>query len=220
MTLRNPYYLCLITISNTMFDTSLLCELKKGNRDAFNNMFRYYYPRVMAYVVAIVEEEVAEDIVQDVFMYVWENREKLYPGAGFHSYLFQSAYTRCLDYFKKQHTIGKYNRYQEGSLLEEYSNLLKDETSVMEELYSKDFYKHLYELLGHLPVQRREAFILTYIRGMKAKEVAEMTGMPQRTIESHIYLTIKYLKEHMSKKDFYLLSVLVLSGKMYWKNFS
>jgi RNA polymerase sigma-70 factor, ECF subfamily len=203
-----------------MFDISLLYEIQKGNRDAFNNMFRHYYPKVMAYVVAIVQEEVAEDIVQDVFLYVWENREKLYAGAGFHSYLFQSAYTRCLDYFKKQHVIEKYAQYKESCLLDEYSNILKDETSVIEELYLKDFYNHLYDLLGQLPVQRREAFILTYIKGMKAKEVAELTGMPQRTVESHIYLTIKFLKEHMSKKDFYLLSVLVLSGKMYWGGFS
>ena len=84
-----------------MFDISLLYELKKGNREAFNGVFRYYYPRIMAYTASMVEQKAAEDIVQDVFLYVWENREKLYVSDGFHSYLFQSAYTRCLDYFTK-----------------------------------------------------------------------------------------------------------------------
>lgn len=50
-----------------MFDVSLLYELKKGNREAFNGVFRYYYPRVMAYVASMVEEKVAEDIVQDMY---------------------------------------------------------------------------------------------------------------------------------------------------------
>ncbi|MCB6307851.1 RNA polymerase sigma factor, partial [Parabacteroides merdae] len=59
-----------------MFDISLLYKLKKGNREAFNSVFRYYYPRIMAYVASIVEQKAAEDIVQDVFLYVWENREK------------------------------------------------------------------------------------------------------------------------------------------------
>ena len=74
-----------------MFDISLLYELKKGNREAFNGVFRYYYPRIMAYTASMVEQKAAEDIVQDVFLYVWENREKLYVSDGFHSYLFQSV---------------------------------------------------------------------------------------------------------------------------------
>ena len=50
-----------------MFDISLLYELKKGNREAFNGVFRYYYPRIMAYTASMVEQKAAEDIVQDVF---------------------------------------------------------------------------------------------------------------------------------------------------------
>ena len=68
-----------------MCDISLLYELMKGNREAFNGVFRYYYPRIMAYTASMVEQKAAEDIVQDVFLYVWENREKLYVCDGFHS---------------------------------------------------------------------------------------------------------------------------------------
>lgn len=147
-----------------MFDISLLYELKKGNREAFNGVFRYYYPRIMAYTASMVEQKAAEDIVQDVFLYVWENREKLYVSDGFHSYLFQSAYTRCLDYFKKNLSIEKYHSHTYEKYLEDYQNLLKGDDSVIEELSVKDFYRHLYELLEHLPAQRREVFILTYIK--------------------------------------------------------
>ena len=171
-----------------MFDISLLYELKKGNREAFNGVFRYYYPRIMAYTASMVEQKAAEDIVQDVFLYVWENREKLYVSDGFHSYLFQSAYTRCLDYFKKNLSIEKYHSHTYEKYLEDYQNLLKGDDSVIEELSVKDFYRHLYELLEHLPAQRREVFILTYIKGLTAKEVAEQTQMPQRTVESHFCL--------------------------------
>ena len=184
-----------------MFDISLLYELKKGNREAFNGIFRYYYPRIMAYTASMVEQKAAEDIVQDVFLYVWENREKLYVSDGFHSYLFQSAYTRCLDYFKKNLSIEKYHSHTYEKYLEDYQNLLKGDDSVIEELSVKDFYRHLYELLEHLPAQRREVFILTYIKGLTAKEVAEQTQMPQRTVESHLYLALRFLKGHMSRND-------------------
>lgn len=90
----------------------------------------------------------------------------------------------------------------------------------MEDLYSKDFYKRLYDLLDQLPAQRRKVFILTYINGMKTKDVATQTQIPQRTVESHIYLTLKYLKGKMSKKDFYLLYILLLTEGMILKNIS
>ena len=194
-----------------MFDISLLYELKKGNREAFNGVFRYYYPRIMAYTASMVEQKAAEDIVQDVFLYVWENREKLYVSDGFHSYLFQSAYTRCLDYFKKNLSIEKYHSHTYEKYLEDYQNLLKGDDSVIEELSVKDFYRHLYELLEHL----REVFILTYIKGLTAKEVAEQTQMPQRTVESHLYLALRFLKGHMSRNDYYMLCAVFLSHGTY-----
>ena len=149
------------------------------------------------------------------FLYVWENREKLYVSDGFHSYLFQSAYTRCLDYFKKNLSIEKYHSHTYEKYLEDYQNLLKGDDSVIEELSVKDFYRHLYELLEHLPAQRREVFILTYIKGLTAKEVAEQTQMPQRTVESHLYLALRFLKGHMSRNDYYMLCAVFLSHGTY-----
>jgi len=96
----------------------------------------------------------------------------------------------------------------ESAYLEEYNALLRSDASVLEEIYSKDFYEQLHNLLEKLPTQRREVFILTYIEGLKAKEVSERLQIPQRTVESHIYLAIKYLRAHLSKNDFYILSLL------------
>jgi RNA polymerase sigma-70 factor (ECF subfamily) len=177
----------------------------KDSHESFIKLFHYYYPRVIAYVSSIVEDNVAEDITQDVFLYVWENQKKLSLEEGFHSYLFQTAYTRCLDYFRKTHTIRKYNQQAFLEYIEEYRLLLDDDCKTIKSLYVKDFYEHLDSLLNEISSERREVFIMTYFKGMKAKEIAETLGMPQRTVESHIYLTVKYLKSHMSKNDFLLL---------------
>ena len=179
-------------------------------------LFKRFYKPLRAYAFRFVnDKDLSEDIVQDVFLYVWENREKLYVSDGFHSYLFQSAYTRCLDYFKKNLSIEKYHSHTYEKYLEDYQNLLKGDDSVIEELSVKDFYRHLYELLEHLPAQRREVFILTYIKGLTAKEVAEQTQMPQRTVESHLYLALRFLKGHMSRNDYYMLCAVFLSHGTY-----
>lgn len=188
-------------------DDTLLIDLKHNDRNAFNHLFGYYYPRLMAYVSAMMDEAVAEDITQDVFLYVWENRHKLYIGNGFHSYLFQSAYTRCLDYIRRNKYSEKYRITYFQDYLDEYASLLQ-ENHILEELYTGDFYCRLYQLLDKIPPQRREVFLLAYIHGKKAKEIAESLNMSQRTVESHIYLTIKYLKKRMSKEEFYALILL------------
>ena len=100
-----------------------------------------------------------------------------------------------------------FNTYEQ--YLEDYQNLLKSDNLVIEELSVKEFYRHLYELLEHLPAQRREVFILAYIKGLTTKEVAEQTRIPQRTVENHLYLVLRFLKGHMAKEDYYLLTLLV-----------
>lgn len=184
-------------------------DIRKGNREAFNEFFCFYYPRLLAYTSSIVEEKIAEDITQDVFLYIWENRKRLTLGSGFHSYLFQAAYTRCLDYFKKTQSSEKYNSYVMLEHARLYGEFMNEKNTVLEELYNKDFYKQLYTLLEQVPTQRREVFILAYIQGMKSKEIAELLELPQRTVESHLYLTLKYLKEKMTAKDFLLFCQII-----------
>ncbi|MDD4514478.1 RNA polymerase sigma-70 factor [Massilibacteroides sp.] len=200
---------------SSFLEKRILEDLRKGNRDAFNEFFCFFYPRLLAYTSSIVESKVAEDITQDVFLYVWENRKKLKITNGFYSYLFQAAYTRCLDYLKKNQSVEKYNSHATIEHARLYGNLISGENSVLEELYSKDFYKLLYSLLEQIPEQRREVFILAYIHGMKTKEISELLKIPQRTVESHIYLTIKHLKDKMKPKDFlFICQILAISSEL------
>lgn len=189
---------------DTIRVNKIIDDLRDGNREAFNEFFCFYYPRLLSYTTSIVEEEIAEDITQDVFLYIWENRKRLVPGKGFHSYLFQAAYTKCLDYLKRTQSSDKYNAHVMLEHARLYGELINEKNTVLEELYSKDFYKQLYTLLEQIPPQRREVFILAYIQGMKTKEIAELLELPQRTVESHIYLTLKYLKGKMTTKDFFI----------------
>lgn len=186
-------------------EKNILSELKKNNPESFNKLFRYYYPRIIAYVSSMVEDKIAEDITQDVFLYVWENRTKFSFENGFHSYLFQTAYSRCLDYFRKSKTTEKYNQQTSNEYIDQFRLLLDDDCRVLKSLYAKDFYERLHLLLNEIPPERREVFIMTYFKGMKAKEIAETLAIPQRTVESHVYLTIKYLKSRMTKNEFFLL---------------
>lgn len=189
-------------------DDNTLMNIQLVNRDAFDELFRCYYPRLISYISSILDSKVAENIAQDVFLYVWENRKKIYFGQGFQSYLFQSGYTRAMDYLRKQHTVMDYAQNVQTDFLEIYEKLARNEDSILDHLYSKDFYQTLHQLLDKIPEQRRNVFLLAYVDGLKSKDIAEQCNMSQRTVESHIYLTLKFLRERLLKKDFYIFLLL------------
>jgi len=184
------------------------CSFQIESKDDFDKLFRYYYPRLIAYVSSLLEESAAEDIVQDVFLYVWENRAKIYIGNGFISFLFQAGYTRAIDQIRKERTVSNYSNNVQTTILDIHESIMKTDEGILEQLYSKDFDDTLYSLLEQIPDQRREIFLLAYIEGLKSKEIAEKFCMSQRTVESHIYLTLKFLREHLLKKDFLFLFTL------------
>lgn len=193
---------------SALFDHTMI-KMGIENREGFDNLFRHYYPRLKSYVSSFVEDSVAEDITQDVFLYVWENRKKIYVGPAFHSYLFQAGYTRSIDYLKKQQSVTGFSSLIQNEITQIYETLSVNEGDILENLYSEDFYEKLYTLLELIPEQRRNVFLMAYIDGLKTKDIAANLDIPQRTVESHIYLTLKFLKEHFEKKDFFLLLLLI-----------
>lgn len=175
----------------------------------FEELFCRLYPQVAAYAASILNDNAAgEDIAQEVFVYVWEKRKKLDFGKGFQSYLFQSAYSRCIDYIKRNKRLEKYARQSLLKFSEEYQSYLTNDCHPIKELFSKDFAEKLNALLHHLPETRKQVFELVYRDGLKAKEVSDKLQIPQRTVESHIYLTMKFLRKHLSPFDFLIFTFI------------
>lgn len=176
------------------------------SQSQFEELFCSFYPQVTAYATVILDNKTAgEDIAQEVFAYVWEKRKSLQVGTGFLSYLFQTAYSRCIDHIKKNNRLEKYAQESLLKFAEEYHTYLENDCQPLKELFSKDFDEKLNALLAQLPEVRRQVFEMVYHEGLKAKEVSEILQMPQRTVESHIYLAMKFLRKHLSPSDFLIL---------------
>ena len=184
-------------------------HLQKITLSQFEEIFCRYYPSVSAYAASILDDNAAgKDIAQEVFLYVWDKRAQLQFNKGFQSYLFQAAYTRCVDYIKRHHRLEKYAQQTLLNFAEEYGSYLNNNCQTLQELFSKDFEKTLNTLLMQLPPSRRDVFNCVYREGLKTKEVSEKLQMPQRTVESHIYLAMKFLRKHLSPSDFLILTLL------------
>ncbi|WP_436414098.1 RNA polymerase sigma-70 factor [Petrimonas sp.] len=190
-------------------DHNLSITSQTITQSQFEELFCRYYPQIASYATVILDDKTAgEDIAQEVFVYVWEKRRELSVGERFHSYLFQSAYSRCIDYIKKNKRLEKYTQESLLKFADEYHSYLKNDAQPLKELFSKNFEESLNVLLDQLPEARRQVFDLIYRYGLKAKEVSEKLQIPQRTVESHIYLAMKFLRKHLSPHDFLVLTLL------------
>lgn len=183
--------------------------IKRMSEEHFEELFCNFYPKLLAYAISILnDKQAAEDIVQEVFLYMWEKRENLQVDTGFYSYIFQSTYTKCVDYIRKDSRLDKREQQSILKFAEEYQSYIENDAHPIKELFSKDFNEKLSELLEQLPEARRQVFKLAYLDGLKAREIAVKLEMPQRTVESHIYLTLKFLRTQLSPSDFFILAFL------------
>ena len=162
-----------------------------GNKVEFHKMYQQYHPSLISYASSIVNTDAAEDIVQDSFLYVWEHSESLSANRNIKAYLYSIVYSRCIDYLRKTAMIGRHivsiktddNKEPES----EYEKQIPDKNNTLEYLYK---------------TRRKEIFFMAYLEGIKAKEIAKQFQMPIRTVESHLYLAVKFLKKNMTRSHF------------------
>ncbi len=181
-----------------------IIELKKGNFSAFDHIFSSYKERLYSFAVGYLKAtKDAEELVQEVFVKVWENREMLDESKSFNSYLFTISKNTILNYFRKraneqayidyikQNTRLTYNKAEEKL---EYEELLKNANKVIEQL----------------PDRRKEIYRLSRELGLSNEEIAQKLNISKKTAENQVTLAMKFLREKLGQKRLYVLLFISL----------
>lgn len=179
---------------------SLTERIVSGDVAAFDEMFRRCYPSLLSYALQIVDAKDAEDVVQDVFVWVWSHRKVLpaaLGGAKLRYYLLRSVYNGCLN--KKRHidvdsTSREWFRWR---MEQAYTAYDPDNDPIIRKLYSEDLGQLLNDAIDSLPRRCREVFILSHIEGISNKRIAEILGISLSTVENHIYNALKSLRNKL-----------------------
>ena len=165
--------------------------LHRDEKEGFDALFRTYYPIVVktAYYLT-TDQEVAEDLAQELFMRIWNKREKLQVVQKLKGYLLTSIRNSALDYLEKQ----KNDHIQlETIKLEWKANLAPTNPD-----QSPEELKHRIELLvSKLPNQCRLVFSLNRFEGLSNDEISEYLGISKRTVETHISKALKIMREEI-----------------------
>lgn len=162
----------------------------------------------------IHNERAAEEIVSDVFLACWTNRERLIDIESPKKYMYMAVKNKSLNYLKK------YSHFQVVSLDEAAGEVLVDAKDVNAEIEQKEFFHKVDRIIQKLPNQSLHVFRLIKEDGMKYKEVADILGISPRTVQTHLSRALKKigdclqadrLKERKSYKN-KLFSIILIGS--------
>lgn len=174
-------------------EANLILSLKEGDKNAFAKLYdRYKSPLTANLFKLLKSEEITFDILQDLFLKIWENRKNIDPQKSFRSYLFKIAENMVYDYYRKAARDSKMQLTIMQTSTELYSY-------IEEEMLIKEHSGFLRAAVALMPPQRRQVFTLCKLEGKSYKEVEALLGIGPKTINSHLFQASKFLKEHFSK---------------------
>jgi len=177
----------------------LLEQLSQGDRNAFDMLFRLRYSKLVSYASLLVERHDAEDVVQDVFVWMWRNRVRL----GFSdetvmdAYLLRSVYHGCLNKIRRRSASDKHRDWYYNRIREEYAAYDPDNDPLIRTVFTKDLTALVRETAQELPPRCREVFMLAHMEGVPHRRIAEILGVSLSTVENHLYNALKVLRARL-----------------------
>jgi RNA polymerase sigma-70 factor, ECF subfamily len=189
-------------LNNLAIHRDLILRLKEGDSKSYETLFQLVYPQLCAYANKFLNDiDEAEEIVQEVFYKLWENRNRLDEDDSVRGYLFTSVKNRCLHFLEHQKVKSNYSKI----LQYVYANSQED--SAHEILVANELDKEFTRALERLPSECRKIFELNRVQGLKYAEIASHLKISQKTVETQMSRALHKLK--LQLKDYILVLLLI-----------
>ena len=173
-------------------NNDLLNQLANDNASAFETLYHAYWKRLIQFVYKKTKnDELAKEIVQDLFVDIWERRHSL-EITHLENYLFSSAKYKIIAHYKEK-------------ILDSIDDIEIEDFSTAYQIWVNDLQAQLNEAIEQLPDKTKTIFILNRIEGKSAKEISVLLNFPERTVEYHITQALRVLRSKL--QEYYLLYI-------------
>ncbi|MGS2741544.1 RNA polymerase sigma factor [Sinomicrobium sp. M5D2P17] len=165
----------------------VLKSLKDGNGDAFETVYRFYRKKLFGFVFSYTKSEYAtKEIVQEVFIKIWEGKEKIKPET-FDSYLFTIARNLTLNYLRDTFR-------RETSKEKLWNNICIEYNPIEAGMISLEYQKIIDNIVKGLPPKKQSIYMLSREEGKNNGEIASTLGISEKTVRNHLWKIMEKIK--------------------------
>lgn len=178
----------------TMTDEALMLAISKGDKRAFDEIYKRYSGPLMGYFMRMLwkDREKAEDFVHDLFAKIIRKPELFDPSRSFKTWVFSVANNMCKNEYKKQEV-----RKNTSNGLDQNYTVSDTSANVMQEVQEVQFKEQFLDSLDQLDLKHSEVFKLRHIEGLSIKEIAEILEISDGTVKSRLFYATKYLAQSL-----------------------
>jgi RNA polymerase sigma factor (sigma-70 family) len=175
-------------------DDELMLLVRSGRQDAFEMLMRRHQALVFGIATRYLgDRALGRDVMQDVFLALWRERERYKAGGRFRSYLASMTFHRC-------HMVTRGRKNHDKRALRESEERDAEELPV-EALLERERAREVRALLSQVPDHHRRVLVLRFAEELELEEIAEATGHPLGTVKSHLFRGLKTLRELLRKES-------------------
>lgn len=173
-------------------------DIRNGDQKAFETLFKSYFGQLLNYAKEILKDhDLAEEMAEEAFVKLWENRKAINIDSSIRSYLFRSIYNQCINHFKHLKVCDKYRLYFQHHIKPGHYDSAYSFDFPLSGLLNKEI-EHLVEKsVNNLPPQCREIFVMSRYEDMKNDKIAETLGVSVSTVKTQISRALVKLRKDL-----------------------
>ncbi len=183
-------------------DIKIFKKINGGDKKSFEELFRKYYPSLCRFVFPFVKDiSLSEEIVQEMFIKIWDKREKININTTVKSYLYKASRNTALNFIKQK----KDNISLDNTKIQ-YKN--SDKTDIIE---YKELEKQISEAIDSLPEKCREIFCLSRHEEMTYKQIADYLEISIKTVENQMGIALRKLRSYLKSVSEHVIMLFLHS---------
>jgi len=195
-------------MSLNKLDDSIISSFANGDKNAFIAIYNSYHQVVFNNIARIIAQtDVVEDVLQEVFLKLWEYRHKFQDEHGVSSWLFSVSYNQSISHIRKLIREKKYIDFKSSDI--NFENVAEAEVELLKTIKENI----LVDAIDQLPSRKKQAFELCKLQGKTYAEAAEIMNISLETVKEHIAFSLKFVRRYVMEhyKNESLLFPIIIS---------